>query len=215
MFENTAISVRLKKSCAKFISGFFTNKQEFMRRAIEHYCEVAMERILRPQGGACINFYTGGYGMVQYYWNYYKGRQFIVITNESGFEFQRHSVEFRDKIFEKLKITSDEVVDFYVPYRAVVVKPEHFKGYTEELDHFRVIWRHDKFTLWDFESKISKSRADDVIPDELLVEMMRLMNCHNSHYVLNRHAFVYERLYGSKVEWEDLPSLKCKQIIGV
>ena len=212
MFENTAVSVRLKKTCAKFIAEFFTNKQEFMRRAIEHYCEVSMERIQHPQGGVSINFYEGGYGMVQYYWNYYKGRQFIVITNESGFPFQEHAIEFRTKIFEKLKITSNEIIDFYVPYRAVVVKPDHYEE--RELDHVRVIWRRDVFLLWDFEARMSKDRSD-AISDEVLVEMMHLMNCHNSHYVLNRRAFVFENLYNATIEWENLPSLKCKRIVGV
>lgn len=205
MFETTAVSVRLKKECANFINSFFKNKQEFMRKAIEHYSSLAMIRLQEPQGGVAVNFYTGGYGMVQYYWNYYKGRQFIVVTNESGFDFQRQPTQFRDKIFEKLKITTDEEVDFYVQYKAETIQHENL-GYSKTL------WHHDKFACWSFESN---SFTKGLISEEAITEMVETMNMHNSHYILNREAFVYEKLYSAQAEWEELPSLKCKTIKGL
>ena len=200
MFESTAVSVRLKKSCAQFIEEFFSNKQAFMRRAIEYYCEIAMVRTQHPQGGVSLNLYNGGYGMVQYYWNYYNGRQFIVITNESGFAFQDHAIDFRTKIFEQLKITSNELVDFYIPHE------QNELGQSSKDRAHRT-----SLTLWDFEENKAVTRQN-AIPDESLVEMIGLMNYHNSNYSLNRDAFVIEKLYNANVDWEDLPSLKCKLI---
>ncbi len=202
MFDTTAVSVRLKKTCASFIAEFFTNKQEFMRKAIENYCELSMVRVLQPQGGASINFYQGGYGVVQYYWNYYNGRQFIVITNESGIAFQNQPDKFREKIFEQLKVQKNEVIDFYIPCKADIVNANN---------RSMAIWRIDEFSLWDFENN-SFYHREDRFTNEVIIEMLQLMNCHNSHYLLNRHAFVYEHLYNASSEWEELPSIKCKSI---
>jgi hypothetical protein len=206
MFGSTAVSVRLKKECADFISEFFANKQEFMRKAIETYCEAAMVRLLHPQGGASFNFYEGGFGMVQYHWNYYKGRQFIVITNEAGYDFQRNPSCFKDEIYKLLKIQENEEVDFYVPSDVVRLTSEDGK-------YSKLMWKKDKFAYWDFENKCFGRGGN--VPLTSISGMIELMNMHNSHYLLNRKAFIYEKIYdGVTLEWEDEPSIHCKSITG-
>jgi hypothetical protein len=177
-----------------------------MRKAIETYCEAAMVRLLHPQGGASFNYYQGGYGIVQYHWNYYKGRQFIVITNEAGHDFQRNPKHFKDEIYKSLKIQESEEVDFYVPIEVVRLSSDDGK-------YSQLIWKKDKFAYWNFESDAVDNGGN--VPLIAIPEMIELMNMHNSHYVLNRQAFIYEKLYkGITLEWEDEPSLNCKSIKG-
>lgn len=204
MFENTAVSVRLKKECAKFISEFFPNKQDFMRKSIELMAETSIKRVYQPMGFVGFNR-VNAHGCLRYYWSYYLGRQFVLVINAFGADFLKFPKEYKELINEALCIQPGEEIDYYYQ-----TKIDHYFSKTTEID--KLIWNDEHYMQWDFKNGCAKK---GIVSSENLVEMRDLMDRHDTHFTLDRKAFVYERLYGATTEWDESAPFgdRCKRII--
>lgn len=160
-------------------------------------------RVNQPRG--CVGVFSNGlYGIVQYYWNYYNGRQFIVINNESGLlDFKREATGFVTKILDQLNISEKEDFDLYVQNDAVVIKDPELVGYK------LIFWKRSNYTGFDIKNNCSKKNP---IPDQSIIAMLDSFNINSSNYCLNRRAFLKNDDVGVTIEWEPLPSLNCKTI---
>lgn len=196
-------TIRINKECDEYIGEHFPNKTEFMRKSIEFMAETSIKRIYEPMGFVGFNK-INVHGSVRYYWGYYLGRQFVLVVNALGADFLKFPVEYKELINKALCIQPGEEVDYYYQYKV--------NTYTcEATNDKRIIWSDEHYGQWDFNNQCLKT---GVISSENLVEMRRLMDMHDSHFILNRKAYVYERLYGATTEWDENAPFaeRCKNI---
>lgn len=185
--------IRIRKECDDYIGECFPNRTEFMRKAVEYMADASIKRVYEPMGFVGFNK-INVHGCVRYYWGYYLGRQFVLVVNGMGADFLKFPEEYRKLINEALYIQPGEEVDYYYQYKIN-------SG----------IWSDKHYAQWDFNNQCLKT---GVINEANLVEMRELMDMHDSHFILSRKAFVYERLYGATIEWDESAPFadRCKHI---
>lgn len=190
-------TIRVRKESDEYIGKHFPNKTEFMRQAIEFMADAATKRAYNPMG--FVGFHTmNSFGCVHYYWGYYLNRQFVLVINAYGKDFYQNPEEYKRLIEKDLGIQPNEEVDYYAQYKAsTYTSDDNFNGAGKR----GIVWSDDHFSLWNF--KENHWQSDALIKPDELAEMKRLMDMHNSHFILSRQAYIYERLYGATVEWDE------------
>ena len=193
-------SVRIKDTTEQYISAHFPNGNEFIRRAIENAVEYSTKRIHEPVGYVGFND-NNIYGCIRYYWGYYLGRQFVLIKHIHNASIINHIEKYRELIDHALGIQPGEEVDYYCQYKMEVVNNKN-------------IWVENEFARWDFQKSALASSEGNLLNNDDLITISSVMNMDKRQLILSRKAYVYEKLYGATIEWDENAPFaeRCKSI---
>jgi hypothetical protein len=190
--------VRLNKKTNEAINDLFPNSTSFINKAVENYLNLCLIRINEPTGFAYIDNKHGVSECVRYYYTYYLEQQIVIIKfmkytdyingghkNQPHF-FCNHDEKFKIAIDEKLQIQKNENVIYIVEH----IDHNSNSKYKTQLD----------FGTYNFNTHGWK--PETLLTQEEIKEVMHLLDINYTHFALDRKAYLYEKLYDAKTEWD-------------